>query len=239
MESAWCWRNLEKQTVYATEATAVGGHQLNKPRAATSSWVTDTAAQCIGRAAEVRRIDMVNDAGELTAVSRITVAVLSAPKRRDLRRGPAGPPSPSKARGPGRSAGTVTCAMPPGAAIESCALNGLVSLVPARRNGFAARTSARAARALFTAAALWRTSETAFPHRGAWRRWLCALTCQSADHVPGGSVRWRWMLQPGVDWSCRPEGARKTGHGRPRSPGTETRRERRWWKFFMIEVHRF
>ena len=52
----------------------------NHLRAATSGWVTGTARPVhIGRTTQVWQIDMVNDAGELTCVSRITMAVL-APK---------------------------------------------------------------------------------------------------------------------------------------------------------------
>ena len=52
----------------------------NHLRAATSGWVTGTArAVHIGRTTQVWQIDMVNDAGELTCVSRITMAIL-APK---------------------------------------------------------------------------------------------------------------------------------------------------------------
>ena len=52
----------------------------NHLRAATSGWVTGTArAVHIGRTTQVWQIDMVNDAGELTCVSRITMVVL-APK---------------------------------------------------------------------------------------------------------------------------------------------------------------
>lgn len=52
----------------------------NHIRATESGWVTGTARPVhIGRTTQVWQIDMVNDAGELTAVSRITVAVL-APK---------------------------------------------------------------------------------------------------------------------------------------------------------------
>ncbi|MBH1979098.1 MAG: hotdog fold thioesterase [Comamonadaceae bacterium] len=52
----------------------------NHLRAATSGWVTGTArAVHIGRMTQVWQIDMVNDAGELTCVSRITMAIL-APK---------------------------------------------------------------------------------------------------------------------------------------------------------------
>lgn len=49
----------------------------NHLRAATSGWVTGTARPVhIGRTTQVWQIDMVNDAGELTCVSRITMAVL-------------------------------------------------------------------------------------------------------------------------------------------------------------------
>ena len=52
----------------------------NHLRAATSGRVTGTARPVhIGRTTQVWQIDMVNDAGELTCVSRITMAVL-APK---------------------------------------------------------------------------------------------------------------------------------------------------------------
>ena len=50
----------------------------NHLRAATSGWVTGTArAVHIGRTTQVWQIDMVNDAGELTCVSRITMAMLA------------------------------------------------------------------------------------------------------------------------------------------------------------------
>ena len=50
----------------------------NHIRAATSGWVTGTArAVHVGRTTQVWQIDMVNDAGELTCVSRITMAVLA------------------------------------------------------------------------------------------------------------------------------------------------------------------
>ena len=50
----------------------------NHLRAATSGWVTGTArAVHIGRTTQVWQIDMVNDAGELTCVSRITMAILA------------------------------------------------------------------------------------------------------------------------------------------------------------------
>ena len=50
----------------------------NHIRAATSGWVTGTARPVhIGRTTQVWHIDMVNDAGELTCVSRITMAILA------------------------------------------------------------------------------------------------------------------------------------------------------------------
>ncbi|MDM0014297.1 hotdog fold thioesterase [Variovorax sp. J22P168] len=50
----------------------------NHIRATTSGWVTGTARPVHrGRTTQVWQIDMVNDAGELTCVSRITMAVLS------------------------------------------------------------------------------------------------------------------------------------------------------------------
>ncbi|MGV8805194.1 MAG: hotdog fold thioesterase [Polaromonas sp.] len=52
----------------------------NHLRAATSGWVTGTARPVhIGRSTQVWAIELRNDAGELTCVSRITLAVL-APK---------------------------------------------------------------------------------------------------------------------------------------------------------------
>ncbi len=49
----------------------------NHLRAATQGWVTGTARPVhIGKTTQVWQIDMVNDAGELTCVSRITMAVL-------------------------------------------------------------------------------------------------------------------------------------------------------------------
>jgi 1,4-dihydroxy-2-naphthoyl-CoA hydrolase len=52
----------------------------NHLRATSSGWVTGTARPVhIGRTTQVWQIDMVNDAGELTCVSRITMAIL-APK---------------------------------------------------------------------------------------------------------------------------------------------------------------
>ena len=50
----------------------------NHIRGATSGWVTGTArAVHIGRTTQVWQIDMVNDAGETTCVSRLTMAVLA------------------------------------------------------------------------------------------------------------------------------------------------------------------
>ena len=49
----------------------------NPLRPATSGWVTGTAKPVhIGRTTQVWQIDMVNEAGELTCVSRITMAIL-------------------------------------------------------------------------------------------------------------------------------------------------------------------
>ena len=51
----------------------------NHIRAATSGWVTGkTTPVHIGRTTQVWQIDMSNDAGEPTCVSRITMAVLQA-----------------------------------------------------------------------------------------------------------------------------------------------------------------
>jgi 1,4-dihydroxy-2-naphthoyl-CoA hydrolase len=51
----------------------------NHLKATTSGWVTGTARPVHrGRSTQVWQIDMTNDAGELTCVSRITMAVLSA-----------------------------------------------------------------------------------------------------------------------------------------------------------------
>lgn len=50
----------------------------NHLRGATSGWVTGTARPVhIGRTTHVWQIDMVNDAGEMTCVSRITMAILA------------------------------------------------------------------------------------------------------------------------------------------------------------------
>lgn len=52
----------------------------NHLKGATSGWVTGTTRPVhIGRSTQVWQIDLKNDAGELTCVSRITMAVL-APK---------------------------------------------------------------------------------------------------------------------------------------------------------------
>ena len=49
----------------------------NHLRAATQGWVTGTARPVhIGKTTHVWQIDMVNDAGEVTCVSRITMAIL-------------------------------------------------------------------------------------------------------------------------------------------------------------------
>lgn len=49
----------------------------NHLRSATSGWVTGTARPLhIGRRTQVWQIDMVNDAGETTCTSRITMAML-------------------------------------------------------------------------------------------------------------------------------------------------------------------
>ncbi|MDB5850473.1 MAG: esterase [Rhodoferax sp.] len=50
----------------------------NHLRGVTSGWVTGTArAVHVGRTTQVWQIDMVNDAGALTCVSRITMAMLA------------------------------------------------------------------------------------------------------------------------------------------------------------------
>lgn len=50
----------------------------NHLRSVTSGWVTGTArAVHVGRSTQVWQIDMVNDAGQLTCVSRITMAILT------------------------------------------------------------------------------------------------------------------------------------------------------------------
>ncbi len=50
----------------------------NHLRGATSGWVTGTARPVhTGRTTHVWQIDMCNDAGELTCVSRITMAILA------------------------------------------------------------------------------------------------------------------------------------------------------------------
>ena len=51
----------------------------NHLRAATSGWVTGTARPVhIGRTTQVWQIDMVNEAGDMVCVSRITMAVLGS-----------------------------------------------------------------------------------------------------------------------------------------------------------------
>lgn len=51
----------------------------NHLRATTSGWVTATARPVhIGRTTQVWQIDMVNDAGQSTCTSRITMAVLAS-----------------------------------------------------------------------------------------------------------------------------------------------------------------
>lgn len=50
----------------------------NHLRAVTSGWVTGTARPVhLGKTTQVWQIDMVNDAGEMTCVARITMAVLA------------------------------------------------------------------------------------------------------------------------------------------------------------------
>jgi len=50
----------------------------NHLKSATTGWVTGTARPVhIGKSTQVWQIDMHNDAGELTCVSRITMAILS------------------------------------------------------------------------------------------------------------------------------------------------------------------
>ena len=50
----------------------------NHIRGVTSGWVTGTARPVhLGRTTQVWQIDMCNDAGELTCVSRITMAILA------------------------------------------------------------------------------------------------------------------------------------------------------------------
>jgi uncharacterized protein (TIGR00369 family) len=50
----------------------------NHIKGATSGWVTGVAKPVhVGRTTQVWQIDMTNDAGELTCVSRITMAVLA------------------------------------------------------------------------------------------------------------------------------------------------------------------
>ena len=59
---------------------AVVGLEINANhlRGATSGWVTGTTRPVhMGRSTHVWQIDLVNDAGELTCVSRITMAILA------------------------------------------------------------------------------------------------------------------------------------------------------------------
>jgi 1,4-dihydroxy-2-naphthoyl-CoA hydrolase len=50
----------------------------NHLKSATSGWVTGTARPVhVGKSTQVWQIDMHNDAGELTCVSRITMAILA------------------------------------------------------------------------------------------------------------------------------------------------------------------
>ena len=52
----------------------------NHVRSVTSGWVTGTCRPVhVGRTTQVWQIELMNDAGELTCVSRITMAIL-APK---------------------------------------------------------------------------------------------------------------------------------------------------------------
>ena len=69
----------------AAASCAPDGHRVvgldinaNHIKATTSGWVTGIARPVhIGRTTQVWQIDMTNDAGELTCVSRITMAVLA------------------------------------------------------------------------------------------------------------------------------------------------------------------
>ena len=72
-------------SVGAMYACAVGERVLgldinaNHLRAASSGWVTGTARPVhVGKTTQVWQIDMVNDQGQPTCVSRITMAVLQA-----------------------------------------------------------------------------------------------------------------------------------------------------------------
>jgi 1,4-dihydroxy-2-naphthoyl-CoA hydrolase len=61
----------------------------NHIKGATSGWVTGiTRPVHIGRTTQVWQIDMTNDAGELTCVSRITMAVLAPRQGMDPGSGP-------------------------------------------------------------------------------------------------------------------------------------------------------
>jgi len=65
----------------APEHRAVGlDINANHLRSVTSGWVTGTSRPVhVGRTTQVWQIDLMNDAGELTCVSRLTMAIL-APK---------------------------------------------------------------------------------------------------------------------------------------------------------------
>ena len=53
----------------------------NHLRATTAGWVTGVCRPVhVGRTTQVWQVDLTNDAGQLTCVSRITMAVLEAPK---------------------------------------------------------------------------------------------------------------------------------------------------------------
>ncbi len=71
-------------SVGAVYASPEGWHAVgldinaNHLRSARSGWVTGTARPVhIGRTTQVWQIDMVNDEGELTCVSRLTIAMLA------------------------------------------------------------------------------------------------------------------------------------------------------------------
>ncbi|MDA8445149.1 hotdog fold thioesterase [Paracidovorax valerianellae] len=71
-------------SVGAVYAAPEGWHAVgldinaNHLRSARSGWVTGTAKPVhIGRTTQVWQIDMVNDEGELTCVSRLTIAMLA------------------------------------------------------------------------------------------------------------------------------------------------------------------
>ncbi len=65
----------------APESDRAVGLEINANhlRAVTSGWVTGTARPLHrGRSTQVWQIDLVNEAGELTCISRITLAMLSS-----------------------------------------------------------------------------------------------------------------------------------------------------------------